>query len=66
MTADEFNALKIGDKIQNGDGDTAEVVTVSPHGKHIRWGSNPEAPTFFLYYRGTSWYGLEVVNAAST
>jgi len=69
MTLDEFDALKIGDVVQNGHGHNAEVVSVTnarsgkPQTVGIRWSAN--SPVFWLFRDGTLWFGLEVVQPPS-
>lgn len=60
MTLDEFNELKPGDRIRNGDGAQAEVTEVNAAGVRISWGG---LVTFPLYRASTIWFGLEVVQS---
>lgn len=65
MNIDEFDALKAGDKITNGNGDTATVIEKLPHVANVRWGDATQGPTFHLFRQGTTWFGLETVAGAT-
>jgi hypothetical protein len=59
MTQDEFNALKPGDKVRNGEGQIAEIVASGPHGHSYQW--NGAGPVFNLFAAGNMWRGFSVV-----
>ena len=64
MNIDEFDALKVDDKIVNSDGHVASVAVVSTgrdgrtQSIGINWGSGP---MFWMHRQGTLWFSLEVV-----
>lgn len=66
MNIKEFDALAVGDRVRNGEGHEAEVVSRTEAAVTIRW-SGPQAnsaaggPTFALYRVGNNWWPLDVV-----
>ena len=64
MTQDEFNALKVGDKVKNMHGHVATVCATGAYGVQIRW--NNDGPPFTLYGVGRAWIGMDVVNDTPT
>lgn len=61
MTLEEFNALKIGDKVSNMQGHVATVAAGGEYGVQVQWSGN--GPLFTLYRQGRIWVTMDVVPA---
>lgn len=59
MNIEQFAALKVGDKVQNGinPGAPGEVVETTERGVRVVWGARHNAETAFSYLAtGTAWF----------
>jgi hypothetical protein len=56
MNVDEFSALKVGDKVQNGMlmNEPGTVCERTPHSVKIKWGNNNTPYTYLIV--GTAWF----------
>lgn len=59
MNIEEFEALKVGDKVRNAQGHEADVRLTGEYGVQVQWGGN--GPLFTLYRAGRIWVGMDVV-----